>query len=101
MGYPMTWQRVVGRNRLNEDAAWHAYAGADVDESGHERLHLAYEHWRRAADAFNRRVASLRSDIARLESDTRDEGSICQRIAERTHIEADVVAAVLKEFLSW
>ena len=43
----------------------------------------------------------LAGDLRRLENDVVDEASICLHIAHRTGIEADVVAAVLKEFISW
>lgn len=98
MGYPMTFRRVVSRNHLDQE--WHAYAGADVDESSHPRLALAYIGWRQAADGFNHRAKLLADDLGRLERDTCDEDGVCKAIARRTGIDPEVIATVLKEFMA-
>lgn len=106
MGYPMTYKRVVGRNRL-DDGNWHS-SGSGVawrsidDYTVGEAIGLAQTllmGWNDAAKRHNQRVAMLLDDMDRLRRDTLDEGSVCELIAQRTGVDAEVVAAVLKEWL--
>jgi len=113
MGYPMTYRRLVNRNNLRE-----AEYGATL--SGHNTK-LADE---LTADKFNEGVniedvlrdtvrslsqeidrmnavwSMLSGDLRRLERDTTDESVICHEIARKVGIDADVVAAVLKEWMA-
>src|SRR5260370_21845143 len=113
MGYPMTYQRVIGRNRLSDGnytqapIAWHASGTAIVDPQTLEKdvlVHVIGE-WKKAindqAEAFNGRLRLLVGDLRRLELDTIDEGSINAYIAQRTGLDQEIVAAVLKEFMNW
>ncbi len=84
MGYPMTWQRFIRRNRLTEgdyvvspDAFW----------TGSQEV--------------PQRVRNMMGDLRRLEKDALDERAICVHIAKETGTDAETVAAVLKEFMSW
>lgn len=84
MGYPMTFQRVVNRNGLKDGS---------------------YEYppsmWFGDAEGLRKRAMLLAGDLRRLENDALDEQAICGHIADRTGIDRDTVAAVLKEFISW
>jgi hypothetical protein len=85
MGYPMTFRRVVNRNGLNDGdygkppQTWSAYGGSDLSQ----------------------KATLLAGDLRRLERDAVDENAICAHIAGKTGIDREIVAAVLKEFISW
>ena len=65
---------------------------------------LIRDQWPRACERLRRYEESMRlllGDLRRLEADAVDEAAICTYIAHRTGIDADIVAAVLKEFIAW
>lgn len=109
----MTYQRVIKRNRLSDGdyqqppAAWHSSGTAIVDPQTLEKDALIHviDFWKKAindqAASFNGRLGQLAGDLRRLERDAVDEGSVNAYIAERTGLDREVVAAVLKEFISW
>lgn len=115
MGYPMTYQRVINRNRLQDGAYdqepvdWYA-APPKTAWSLLEDKEPAYliEHGKRleqyhneAAERWNDRIRGLVGDLRRLEADAVDEEAICSYVADRTGVDAETVAAVLKEFMAW
>lgn len=75
MGFPMTWSRLVHRNRPEG-----GYRHANSDGS---------------ADAH----ASIAGDMRRLEQDSLSD-YICGQIAEKTGVPVDSVRVVAKELLS-
>ncbi len=109
MGYPMTYKRVVNRNSLAEGGyvaggvptrRWTATRekfNADVDYEGVlvDQIDRLYE----SLAASENRLNLIRGDLRRLEADTVDENVICQVIANRTGVEVDSVAAVLKAWM--
>jgi len=105
MGYPMTYRRVINRNRLAEGGYQHeAHRSIAMTSEARERL----ETWRSVAesayDELNRRIDQdnlIRGDLRRLEADTVDERTTAFHIATRTGIDVETVAAVLKEFIAW
>jgi hypothetical protein len=112
MGYPMTFQRFVKRNALDQGDYTHFgplkgqwAVGLNLDNPGlgtEEQLIAAQ--WPYAVKRlreYEARLASLLGDLRRLEKDTTDERSTCAFIASRTGLDPDVVAAVLKEFINW
>jgi hypothetical protein len=114
MGYPMSFRRFVNRSGLAE--------GGYMD-TPHPRVNLAAH--MASPEAFNAGVdftevmrstaanyaqeierlyrwqGILLGDLRRLEHDAMDEQAICVQIAARTGVDREVVAAVLKEFISW
>jgi hypothetical protein len=119
----MTWQRLVNRNGLGEGdygtPSWKWAARVNVDsrepippgswdESVEDRdattLRTTQDLSNARADrvlAYEKASMLLLGDLRRLESDARDEDAVCRYIAQRTGIDAGVVAAVLKEFIEW
>jgi hypothetical protein len=118
MGYPMTWQRFVNRNGLVDGdyqkppKSWPqprgaTHIGLDEEFCGFqdaEALARAYRNSRqRELDDHTglvHRFGGLAGDLRRLETDALDERAICGLIAEKTGLDADSVAAVLKEFFA-
>lgn len=108
MGYPMTWQRIVNRNGLGD-------GGYDKTPERHQARVQTVNIGPMEPDEFTKqqhypmsqRLAAyetafrlLVGDLRRLEADAQDEGLLCEQIARRTGLDADVVAAVLKEFVT-
>jgi hypothetical protein len=114
MGYPMTWRRLINRNGLADGdyeappRYWMACGGAmnwaAIEQESAEKLlalmRTIQEHRERDANAANNRLKLFVGDLRRLERDTLDEGFICQEIARRTGFDAEMVAAVLREWLA-
>ena len=115
MSYPMTWRRIVGRSGLGKgdynDAGDHKNM-LNLDQPGirpgmseEERLKDFYGRmgpgYVSAIKSNEEQWRMLLGDIRRLEADVADEKAICQHIASRVGVDPDVVAAVLKEFLSF
>jgi hypothetical protein len=113
MGYPMTYRRILGRNRLGKGdyavtpAALYPYVDIDKENCGfksHEALERAYRGNFKWQQEYRISVENARSlllgDLRRLEDDTVDEVAICQVIANKTALALDVVAAVLKEWIA-
>jgi hypothetical protein len=110
MGYPMTFRRFVNRNGLADGD----YGAApqrhekrvitNVTEgtlmTDQETLLARGPSWARRVDEYEAAARMLAGDLRRLELDAVDEGAICKLIAHRTGIDTNVVAAVLKEFVS-
>lgn len=111
MGYPMTLRRVLDRNGLRDgdygqvpQALRHTAPVTVASASDEFKLANYFGNERLAkesADTWNGRLALLAGDLRRLERDTLDEGAICKRISERTGVDADSVAAVLKAYLEF
>lgn len=115
MGYPMTYRRVLHRNgievgtigdghRLVPSLATGSFPPRDRFNADVDYDHLCREEISRlqgqlleAATKFGQ----ILGDLRRLEHDTVDEGLTCAKIAERTGVDAEIVAAVLKEFITW
>jgi len=109
MGYPMTYRRVINRNHLAEGGYDVARGGEPHREfrivpDAQERLEVWQTLARSAYDELNRMIDQrnfLIGDLRRLEEDARDEQAIASYIAQRTGVDVDTVAAVLKEFIDW
>ena len=109
MGYPMTFRRVLNRNGLTEGG----YSVTPTprvsiptpvrpwEEMDASTVAMAFGHLLTEAERANSWDRMLRGDLRRLEFDAVDENAICKHIAERTGIDTETVAAVLKEFISW
>jgi hypothetical protein len=108
LGYPMTWQRVVNRNRLAvgdyDNAGDHAArvnlhnkGGLYDDDTFYSQVGPFYVE---RIKGYESQMKSILGDLRRLEKDTVDEGEIAKHIASRTDIDVDTVAAVLKEFIA-
>lgn len=123
MGYPMTWKRVVARNGLADGdygtspERWAArvnvqsrepldpemFTGVPKDKREAATLDSTQSLSNLRADrvvAYENAAKMLAGDLRRLELDALDERAVCIDIARRTAIEAEVVAAVLKEFFN-
>lgn len=105
MGYPMTFRRFVNRNGLAEGTYdYERQREFRVAPESEGRLEVWRTLARSAYDDLNARINRhnmLLGDLRRLEKDSVDEAATCRYIADRTGIEPDVVAAVLKEFIAW
>lgn len=108
LGYPMTWQRLINRNGLGdgdydrEPESWRGRSQrlpyvADLF-TPKERQLLDQKNADREQVGVAMRL--LAGDLRRLEQDAVDERAIARFVAQRTHLELDVVAAVLKEFMA-
>ena len=103
----MTFQRVLRRNGLEQgdydqtpERHRMGVVTVNIGETPPEDF-LRRQHFpmaQRLAD-YERAFRALTGDLRRLEHDARDEGGICRVISSRTGIDADVVAAVLMEFI--
>ncbi len=113
MGYPMTFGRFVNRNRLQGDYGTRMsmrntkpydrelLKGFDPDV---DRIDVLLSHSAdlgKEIDSLDGRWGLMLGDLRRLEADASDEGAVCKHIAARTGIDAEIVAAVLKEFIAW
>jgi uncharacterized protein YydD (DUF2326 family) len=112
LGYPMTYKRVIGRNRLLDGdyqktpVDWfNSQAGAVVAGLTTDQLEHVVGFWKRhtkeQAETFDRRIQLLAGDLRRLEKDAVDEAATAKAIATRTGVAEDAVALVLKEFMNW
>lgn len=114
MGYPMTWQRMLSRNRL-QDGDYSTAPGdwfnpgpvtiADKaffeanDQDPVEWYRKVVDDWRKDREMILGRVKMLAGDIRRLEADTVDENYQVERIHRLTGVDKDDIAAVLREFI--
>jgi hypothetical protein len=110
MGYPMSYQRVIHRSGLQTGGYGDlpVYLNRTVLEGGHTDAVTEDEAWlsRRpfiieSVKALEGRWSMLLGDLRRMETDTLDERATCEHIATRTGIDAEIVAAVLKDFMAW
>jgi hypothetical protein len=113
MGYPMTFQRFVKRNALDQGGYLHGAAKlplawairVNIDQPGLlPPAELPATMWPYVVERvkeYERQVGNVLGDLRRLETDTMDERACCTFIAARTGVDPDVVAAVLKEFINW
>jgi hypothetical protein len=109
MGYPMTYQRVIHRNGLYEGDYDHLPPNLSVhvnlDNKGlvtqDEFDKAMVDHYRERLRQYERTTRMLLGDLRRLEVDAVDEQATAQAVAHRTGIDAETVAAVLKEFMAW
>ena len=100
MGYPMTYKRVMLRSGMAEGG----YQDCPRRFPLYGITTVGLEHWSgQELRALHERAIHwtelCAGDLRRLEADSTDEGAICTQIARRTGIDADVVAAVLKEYM--
>jgi len=113
MGYPMTYRRILGRNRLGKGdyavtpATPYPHVDFEKDRCGFETwaaLERAYRSNFKWQQEYRMGVENARSlllgDLRRLEDDTVDEGAICKVVAEKAGVDPEVVAAVLKEWMA-
>jgi hypothetical protein len=105
LGYPMTFGRFINRNGLRGDGRYLSHVNLEVTSgttlSPGEATAALAPHWRAALINANAWYGRMVDDLRRLERDGQDEDAVCRGIAARTGVDADVVAIVLKEFLSW
>lgn len=105
MGYPMTFQRLLNRNQI-ADGTYEA-----APETWRPRVNLQVEVPAGAKDGvlevrrkqliqYETQAKMLAGDLQRFLKDAVDERAVCTAIAERTQLDADTVAAVIKEFLA-
>lgn len=110
MGYPMTFKRVINRNRLAKGD--YGKPGdhdlkVNVDRPGlatkEEFVRMVHPHLVKRLQEYQDSYMALQGDLRRLEEDTKDENpfGVCGYISQRTGVSADVVAIVLKEFMEW
>lgn len=120
MGYPMTYQRVIRRNRIEDGDYGKPPTGriAVVEKPVHlrideplcgfvsqEALETAYRNqfkmlWDQRNE-WERGLEFLCGDLRRLERDSQDEGSTAKFISHQTGVDAEAVAAVLRAFIAW
>lgn len=102
MGYPMTYQRVLNRSRIADGDYSTPPSGWRVinTDASASALQMA-DYWRKGLEGAEAQFKSLCGDLRRLERDAIDEGAICKVISDRTGIDAETVAAVLKEFMAY
>ena len=111
MGYPMTYQRVIHRNRLHEGGYDAERVGpftvaeqsiADMTDEARAALfrHMAETQHERIVSMVRARNLIL-GDLRRLEVDSIDEGATVAYIANRTEADPEIVTAILREFLRW
>lgn len=106
MGYPMTWKRLLSRNQVADgtyDVVPERFAlmlgvNRNPKDDGNDAVG---EVRRMALDNAERWARMFAGDLRRLERDTVDERATCSVIANRTGIDMEVVATVLKEFFAW
>ena len=103
MGYPMTWARVINRNGLKEGdydkAPWSWQVNLNLDIASIDKY--IQDEMPKKLREYEGRIKILVGDIRRLEKDAVDENVICKIVAQRTGIDANIVAAVIKEFMSY
>lgn len=113
MGYPMTFQRLLNRNRLSQgdydhqSLAPYPHVGLDEPLCGYQdvaALERAYRTQFRITNderlTAKSRLNMILGDLRRLERDAVDEGTLARVVAEKAHLDLDIVAAVIKEFLA-
>lgn len=104
MSYPMTFKRFVNRNGMTGDYGTRI-STVNLDQPGllgqEHFLTTMAPHWRDALLHIDMRWGCILGDLRRLEKDGQDEDAICKHIAERTGVDPETVAVVLKEFLTW
>jgi len=108
VGYPMTWQRFIQRNGLvaGDYGDPPERLRANVNLKDHP-LTSQEEFDRTMAPFYRERIEDYQSwagnmvgDLRRLVMDSLDEGEVCRIVGERSGIDRDVVAGVLKEFFN-
>jgi hypothetical protein len=105
MGYPMTYKRVVNRNGLMDGdygkspARHRKVVITNATDSWATKIYH-FDSVAKRCDEYEKSFELLAGDLRRLENDSQDEQLVCMRIAAKTGIGADVVAAVLLEFFS-
>jgi hypothetical protein len=93
MGYPMTYSRLIHRNGLVDGT--YGSTGTTVNIA-------ALPEWAQQPVALMAgRFGAICGDLRRLEKDALDEHAICDHIADKTGIDRDTVAGVLREFFAW
>lgn len=109
MGYPMTFKRVLHRNRLDQgdygtklipvNTSTDVAPRVPNDGSDFKGLHIRF--LSDEIDKANQIWSTLCGDLRRLERDAVDEAAICAYVAKKIGIDPEIVAAVLKEFIAW
>lgn len=117
MGYPLTFQRLLNRNNLQDVDYGSKLSGvntgpgrtmldvtaADFNE-GVDFVHLLKKDIKllyQEIDRVNQKWSMLCGDIKRLQKDAVDEAAICNHIAHETGLNVEMVAAVLKAWMEW
>jgi hypothetical protein len=108
MGYPMTWKRLISRNRLSAgDYSNPGEHKANVNLIFNDKLiteKTFYEelgpYYVLQIQQYEREFSSLLGDLRRLEHDMLDEKELCRRISEMTGADMDTVATILQAFAS-
>ncbi len=114
----MTFQRLLNRNGLQEGdytsglrelaaASEPTHVDLDAERCGFVDVEALERAYRGLWDSYrvrhvyvSERLRLLVGDLRRLERDAVDERGICTHIVQRTGLAPDVVAAVLKEFVT-
>jgi hypothetical protein len=119
----MSWQRLINRNGLKDGdygqapERWASLTNTSAREPLPPEAFDAVPEGEREAVVLNstqslsnhraerviryeNQAKSLAGDLRRLEKDIVDEGALCKEIARKVNMDADIVAAVLKEFVS-
>lgn len=102
MGYPMSYRRLLNRNGLVEGDYLQApqrWPSTTVN-SDVTAVAVAPDVAASVLTTTTSKLKYLCGDLRRLERDAIDEDGLCRLIALRTSIDAEVVAAVLKEFVA-
>lgn len=105
MGYPLTWQRFVRRNKLTDGsyAATPVGWATDVNTSDTIDPRAALDivqAQRLRLLRYAKQASLLAGDLRRLEADAQDEQALCEHVSQRTGLGVDAVATVLKEFFA-
>lgn len=105
MGYPLTWQRLVRRNKLTDGDYATTPSGWAPDVNVNSTVDPAaalsiLQAQRLRLLRYEKQATLLAGDVRRLEADARDEQAICEHLSQRTRLPAADVAAVLKEFFA-
>lgn len=108
MGYPMTFRRVLNRNRINTGdyqgelpSPWGINLNLDNEMLAPRDVFVQtiHPHLVERIKLYETNVRSLLGDLRRLEQDAIDENCLCKEISRQTGLNVDDVAAVLKAFI--
>lgn len=109
MSYPMTFKRLINRSGLVDGdygmVPQRLAAGVNLKDRGltsqDEFDQLMAPYYRERIESYMAWAKRFAGDLRRLELDAVDEEATCKHIADRTGVDPDVVAIVLKEFMEW
>jgi hypothetical protein len=108
MGYPMTYQRVISRNGLADGdygtlpTRWAGpLSGGPTTYRDDPEWQRTFEMWAAERKQLAGRIQSIAGDLRRLEGDALDEQAITVYIVNKTGVDMDTVALVLRAFMEW